>query len=95
MVCTVQTAATLRLTSLPLGLMCLIPPASVSDACDNLVKQMNKLRSFETIDDPWKTNADQFFNVDRHTFTQKKIQLLVHPFEFASKNFFGTTFWAL
>ena len=75
--CTVQTAATLRLTSLPLGLMCLIPPASVSDACDNLVKQMNKLRSFETIDDPWKTNADQFFNVDRHTFTQKRIQLLV------------------
>ena len=46
-------------------------PASVSDACDNLVKQMNKLRSFETVDDPWKTNADQFFNVDRHTFTQK------------------------
>jgi len=41
----------IMLTSLPLGLMCLIPPASVSDACDNLLKAINKLRSFETLDD--------------------------------------------
>lgn len=43
--------------------MCLIPPASVSDACDNLLKAINKLRSFETLDDPWMRNPDIFFNV--------------------------------
>ena len=50
----------IMLTSLPLGLMCLIPPASVSDACDNLVKQMNKLRSFETIDDLSLRKTERF-----------------------------------
>eukprot|EP00913_Durusdinium_trenchii_P020197 g18977.t2 len=55
----------IMLTSLPLGLLCLIPPALVSDACGRLLMELNQLRSLEKLKDDVQLRKTERYIQDR------------------------------